>query len=483
MVGRLITVRKNYTVNNEIKDRTMCRKEIIPFYIKRSVFVQLFAMLTILFSCTDDESRMLNDDSQYVTFTVSTPYSAPGSYAMSDVSDNAVKTVDILAFRVEEGNELYTYRTSGVEIKDGADNTKKEFTVTLRKDEEVEYRFVIVVNATEELDALATTQIATKSQLLGRLLSINPEKWNTTSETDFKPIPMWGETKNTLRITDNVKKITDITLLRSLVSIDVTVGENAKADFKLNEVNLYNRRTRGRIVPISSNFNQTDTKVTGTSMPLDNMEEPLLVWEGLKYTSYSDQELKQVIYTYESPAVEKEKDLDATCLVIGGLYKSKQTFYRLDFVERESNGSFKGYVDLLRNHRYTFSISNVVDHGYNTADDAFYGKKVGLEANVIAWNMSEMPNVEVDEDYFLKVSQGQLDIISKEIYYGMISVQTDYPKAWSVQTKEPWITITKKENSCFYFTLSTLTSGSREGKVILKAGNLTKEIKIKQSAS
>lgn len=462
----------------------MHKKNIIPTLLKSLIVSKLLFILIGMAACSDtDESMKVDKDNQFVTFTVSTPYSTPKSYAMSDVSENAVRSVDVLAFRVEGGEELYTYRSSGVEIKDGADNTKKEFTVTLRKDDELSYRFVILANVAEELDALSTTQVATKKLLLGRLLSQNNDKWNSASATDYRAIPMWGETKNTMKITDNVKKITDVTLLRSLVSIELIVGASAQNDFKLSEVYLYNRKTRGRVVPIMSHFNQAEMKVTEASMPVDNPADPLTIWDGLQYNSSSETELLKTIYTYEAPSVSNDKDLDATCIVVGGKYKNNQTYYRLDFVERNSTGDFLAYMDLLRNHRYTFTITNVTDNGYDSPDEAFFGKKMGMTADVQEWNMSDMSEVVVDENYFLKVSTGLFDIISQEAYYGLVTVHTDHPKGWKAETGESWIEITSHATSFFKFTLHPISSGSREGRISIKVGNLTKEIKVRQSAS
>ena len=458
------------------------RKNIVPF-LKSFIVAKLFILSIILMSCSDDvdTSDNLDDGYKYITFTVSTPYTAT-TYGISAASENAVRSIDVLAFRVEGGEEIYTYRAVGEEIQDGGQDLKKEFKVSLRKDENTDYRFVVIANAAEELDELSLTQYSVKKNILSRLLSKNNDAWNSTSDSNFKPIPMWGETKNLMRITENVKRITDINLLRVLVSVDVVVTPGTQANFKLNEVYLYNRKTRGRIVPIESHFNPIDVKVTDASMPIDNPSEPLTIWEGLKYTAPNNTELKKTIYTYEAPGVKKDEDVKATCVVVGGLYKNKQTYYRLDFIEKEANGDFKAYADLLRNHRYTFTITSVTEKGYDTPDEAFFGKKIGMTADIESWSMSDVSEVEVTEDYYLKVSRGVFDIKSAEAYSGMITIQTDHPDGWSASA-DSWISITNIGSTYLNFSLSALPSGNREGKIIIKVGNLTKAIMIKQSAS
>lgn len=462
------------------------KKNSILVGLKSVMIAKLFVLLLLASSCLSDGELINNDGHQYITFTVSTPYSSTPTYAMTEDSENAVKTVDVLAFRVEGGDEYFSYRSSGTEIQNDGQKDKKIFKVSLRKDEDMDYRFVVVANASDELDGLSTTQNATKNQLLARLISRNSDKWNTNSGQDFSAIPMWGETTTTMKITNAVTHITGITLLRSLASIDVAIiGTSVQNDFKLNEVYLYNRKTRGRIVPIASHFDSNDIKVVEASMPPDNSSDPLTIWDGLKYTTSNPTELRKTIYTYEAPGVEKNDDLNATCVVIGGLYKSNQTYYRIDFIEKEADASFKGYRDLLRNHRYTLNITNVTDNGYDTPDEAFFGKKAGISVDIEAWNMSDMAEVVVDEEYYLKVSKGAFDIVGTSNYQGMVTVQTNHPNGWnvSVPVMDNWITITNKSTSYFNFALKPLAAGERTSTITIQVGNLTKMIKVRQSAS
>lgn len=462
-------------------------KNITRFIGTSSVTVKLFVLSFLVTSCSVDDSdiNLIDEGHQYITFTVSTPYSSVPVYSISSDSENYVETIDVLAFRSEEGRELYTYRAKGEEItdKEEIDNgqviIKKEFKVSLRKDEGINYRFVVIANATAEVDELFVAQTSEKSGALARLLSKNPGAWNTESDQNFTPIPMWGETKNMMKINDATKKISDIPMLRSIASVDVEVGEAAQADFSLSEVYLYNRKTRGRIVPIANYFNSTELKVNEVSMPLDDPADPLNIWEKLKYTT-TGSELKRTIYTYE--AIAAASDEEATCIVVGGKYKNgaNPTYYRMDFVRTEG-GAFKEFMALLRNHKYTLSITSVTDQGYNTPDEAFYGKKFGITVDIKEWNMSDMAEVEISENYFLKVSRGSFSLSSSAEYFGTVTVETNHPKGWKASTSDSWITITKTETGYFNFKANAKTSGgAREGKISVVVGNLSKEIKITQ---
>lgn len=458
----------------------------IPGFNKSLLIAKLFVLLCAVTACGESD-EYLKEGHQYITITVSTPYNTPSTYAMDEAAENAIHTIDVLAFREEAGGEYYTYRASGTEIvSDQAEPNKKMFKVNLRKDEEIDYRFVVVANAGAELDKLPLPTTMNKEQTVRSILSVNNTHWDASSSSQFSPFPMWGETKTTMRITENTQKISDISLLRSLASIDVVITTSVQNDFKLKEVYLYNRKTRGRVVPISTHFDQVQKKVTEASMPLDNTNDPLTILDGLKYVATSNVELTRSIYAYEAPGVTKDKDLDATCIVVGGIYKTDQnpTYYRLDFADYDINGDFKNYKDLLRNHRYTLKVTSVIENGYQTPDEAFYNKKMGMTADVETWNMSTMSDVEVTGNYYLVVSQGTFDIHSTDPYHGRVLIESNHPKGWEVVTESgaTWITIDKKDNSSFYFTLSALSTGSREGKIMIKTGNITKVIMVKQSA-
>ncbi len=435
-------------------------------------------------SCTDDDGGVAGDGHQYVTFTVSTPFTSPSTYAMSSSDENAIQAVDVLAFKVVGTDTTFVYRSTGYQITTQTDETIKKFEVKLRKNDGNNYIFAVIANAGTELNAATMIEGTAKSAVLSFLLSRNSNQWDTSA--NFTPFPMWGETQNTMQIVDNTTAIGEtVKLLRSVLSIDMQVGSTVQSTFKLKEVYIYNRKTRGRITPIAAHYDKVNQKVTAASMPTDSPSDPLTILDGLRYESSSVIQLKNTIYTYEAPAVANDKTLKATCLVVGGVYDTDTdtTYYRLDFAEYDVSNVFQNYLPLLRNHKYTFTIQNVSEGGYPTPDEAFYGKKASIIATIQIWNLGDMPDVEVSEDYYLKVSQSSFNI-SKDEYKGKITVETDYPVAWTAISNDGWITVSDVNSSSFKFTVTENTGGTdRVGTITITVGNLTKTIKISQSAS
>jgi hypothetical protein len=102
------------------------------------------------------------------------------------------------------------------------------------------------------------------------------------------------------------------------------------------------------------------------------------------------------IYLFEAEnltgAVPKAP-FDRTCLVVGGKYdadgdddfdEETETYYRADFSD-ESSGT-EVFLDVLRNHHYTFNITDVSGPGYGSSVDAFCGEKIDFTVTVTPWD-------------------------------------------------------------------------------------------------
>lgn len=57
----------------------------------------------------------------------------------------------------------------------------------------------------------------------------------------------------------------------------------------------------------------------------------------------------------------------APCLIVGGIYKMKCDYCRIDFIRRSSDGGLMGkYMSLLRNCRYEVIVDEMLGPGCNT---------------------------------------------------------------------------------------------------------------------
>jgi hypothetical protein len=445
----------------------------------------------LFWSCTTTvdfpiDPAQLGDSIRSVTFTVRMPNATPQSYAMNDFAENDIKTIDVLAFRIDNitNVEYYDYRALGTDMTDVTTN-EKQFKVTLVKNDTAHYRLVFLANVRTELETLSPAKNAIKAPLLTRLLSHNPGAWDVTNVT-YRAFPMWGESAS-LMIDDNLTSLAGINLLRSVVSIEVYADHtDVTPDFTLEDVYLYNRKVYGRVAPDGIKYSVVDRKVTAPTIPTVNMTPPLNVLGPLHYAvTPSDHKLERTIYTYEADSVNPGDDFSATCLVVGGTYipQGRKQYYRLDFMTRDGNGDFQAYRPLLRNHRYQFIVRRVTSDGHNSADSAFYDKKGNLGVEILTWNLADQNNVVVKEMHHLSLNRSDMEVTGTGTFY--VGVETNHPGGWTAvreNATDTWYTVDDSQSGYMKITLnSNAPVGGRTSNILVKAGNMTKKFRLKQN--
>ncbi|MCD8182836.1 MAG: hypothetical protein LUE99_06820 [Bacteroides sp.] len=176
-----------------------------------------------------------------------------------------------------------------------------------------------------------------------------------------------GETKNTKVITGNTT-LDGITLLRALARIDVGCalsGEiaNGLGNFTMKSVTVYRVNNKGYVAPLATSLN-TDGSigVKDVSIPGGSTVQ------NIPYSVGDGKSLIRTVYVAET-AVGTTKD-NTVCLIIGGTYSSKTTYYRVDL--KTSTGA---YVPVKRNCRYVVNITGVSVVGYDNEAEALKGDK------------------------------------------------------------------------------------------------------------
>ena len=479
----------------------------------KQIFFYILPLLLVLIGCRDDYEEgdhfpVSKEGKVQVPFSISMPAQLPKTYALDENDENEVRSIDILAFKVNGNAETFAYRAQadqGSIVDDGVNN-KKKFVVTLFKDGSQTYRFVALANAKDELDntfAGGITVGTSKDAIMQQLQLTGINKWNVNNGTaGYLPIPMWGETPNSIIIQDNAT-ITDLKLLRMVAKINVKVDPSISENtFALSSVSLYNYYSAGRIVPDAVNL------VTGSS---STVEKPTVIgtttkgpidYEGSSIVTNNS--IINNIYTFESavPKTASEVNLSkVTTLVLGGKYNgsTEVSYYRVDI----ANG--KTYLDILRNHLYTINITKVKSAGYRTKEDAFNSRPINIEAEVVIWDEAAIGNIEFDGQFMLAVSQGKFDF-TKSAYTtfsddNTVSIKTDYKsndgsvQGWKVTSIiddsgnpiSDWLKTSVNKGDANVTTdmqliLTENNSGAnRLGYISISAGRLTYKIEVRQS--
>lgn len=444
----------------------------------RNTFRKLLAGILpvlILASCSSDDLYPpvggKTKGESAVTFSIQVPGTSTPSplRAISQSNENDVNEVDILVFDPTTGDYVYRTGCSGSAITgSGTNNRLKTFTVNMRQGS---FNVVILTNVRDKIAGL-TLDGLDKDAILAQLEAAMPAggKWPTNPYT---PFPMWGDA-GTVTINDNTN-LTGIKLTRMVARVDVKIAD-AVTNFKLTGVNVYNYNTRGSVVPNTADWDTTTdpnapratkpnvpTSSTLTKGPLTYGDD-IITPDGLL--------CEREIYIFEAEnhsdgAHTEAKGLtNRTCLVIKGVWDANgdgdftndgpATYYRVDF--SQGNGASQQYLDVLRNHRYIFSINKVSGPGHEDSQTAFESGPVNIETEVLEWNEVNMGNIAFDGQFVLSVSRDEFTFFRDEcteegddnVLYVFTDYDTDTQSGWHIDKIESatdgvdkdWLTLT-----------------------------------------
>lgn len=381
-----------------------------------------------------------------VRFSVWLPGAAHASRSLTEDNESHVQTIDILMFAQGGGAWQYRAGVSGAEITtDNTDAAKKTFTITMRHGD---YDLVMLANARDKIVALDLAG-KTKSQVLAMLAGDAPVggKWIADdAAAGYKPIPMWGEIGDiTIDGSTEITEADGITLTRMVARVDVLIATGV-SDFKLTGVDVYNYNTKGSFAPLPTAWNPAANPPRATA---PNVPSGSVLTKGpLEYNNGSGRseintaanKCEREIYLFEAEnhtgaghATGKDH-LDRTCIVVGGVYDANgngnftddgpATFYRADF--STGTGDAETFLDVLRNHHYTFTITKVSGSGYATSEDAFQGAKpIDFTVTVTNWGSEYgilLPIPERSSNCFIVGSNGGRIYIPvySQIYWAMM---------------------------------------------------------------
>lgn len=400
----------------------------------------------------------------------------PSTYAISANDENKISTIDVLAFKVVNGQELFAFRKKGMEAGSSNVANQAKFYTDLPKGDD-NYRFVVLCNIGDELDKASLTLNRPKDELLASLIKVQTGKWNAVSSGNFSPLPMWGESEIVSGINGKTSNLT-LSMLRSLAAIDVTLSDAAAKDFLITSVNLYRSNDRGSIVPLPANYAAATKSVTQPSL-ITSAQLPVQIYT-LNTPSAS---FKQEIYLFESKAATAMNNIYSTGLVIGGRYKGStvNTYYRVEMVN--SSGTL---IPLLRNHRYTVNITAVRGAGFNGRETAWYSKSNDLVANITSWTEANLGTVTIPEASDFSVSRSVFmdDGGTKPI---RITLNASYSGGWTASSDADWLTPmaasgkTGQQQAFGFNVTRNTTEAARTGIVTLTSGKIIKRITVTQA--
>ncbi|MFV0585742.1 BACON domain-containing protein [Bacteroides reticulotermitis] len=489
--------------------------------MQKLFYAPLFLLMAyICWGCSadrDDFNSSGTGKDTRLTFSVSLPTKA-NTYSLKPTNENNVSSIYVLAFKYQTNRyELADWsQAPESDIWDNGDSNKKKFTITftrLKKGDS--YKFVLLANAKDEVDALfqdGVTVGAEKNTTLQKVQLSGITHWNVDPSTDpsssYRDIPMWGETPShdgtdDMAVSQDMS-ITDLKLLRMVARINVFVdGEGATpatSRFKLKSVDLYNTHQNGQVAPdmdhlIAGSMSKVKAPTVVLGSSVTNV--PIVYDENMAGCTVSDAALSNTIYTFETEVPRDESDNvvyeDLTCLVIGGEFESdgKTTYYRVNLNKKGEDGKVT-YLDVLRNHTYNIKIVKIKGSGYDTSKEAFDAKAINMEAEVVGWDDGEVGEINESGGYRLALSPGSIFEFYRNGDPQIVNIKTDYPGGWKVvEITGNWLKVDKeidtaqgKDGSKVPMTLTVdanNTGNERVGYIYIQYANTKIYLTVNQS--
>lgn len=404
----------------------------------RCIGIPALALGALLASCTEELSSEVIPGSgggkageSEVTLKLQVPGAATGNTrAITADAEKKVDDLYILAFKVDPDtrNETFEYYVAAKRLTGVDGNGQSTWTASL-KVKEYKQTFVMVANA-QNTSSKVNEQIGNlvregnskvgleKMEVLeGLAETLSPNEIENGFDAANHPLTMYGQTEPVKIGLDKTTTLT-VALHRIVARVQVRFDGNAAvaAKFSAQEVYLYNFNNRARVIPA---FLQetTDTDYEQTATIPDGAELYPKTQDGTEtvptYT-VTNNAVENTIYMFEAAQpqamTDAEKHLKRPCLIVKGVYEGKSCYYRVDFAKHPAKGDVT-YMDIVRNHSYNITVTNVSGRGSDTAHEALKSKAANITASVIEWNDNTVGNIEFEGDRVLGIATKEYELM------------------------------------------------------------------------
>lgn len=404
----------------------------------RRIGIPALALGALLASCTEELSSEVIPGSgggkageSEVTLKLQVPGAATGNTrAITADAEKKVDDLYILAFKVDPDtrNETFEYYVAAKRLTGADGNGQSTWTASL-KVKEYKQTFVMVANA-QNTNSKVNEQIGNlvkegnskvgleKMEVLeGLAETLSPNEIENGFDAANHALTMYGQTEPVKIGLDKTTTLT-VALHRIVARVQVKFDGNAAvaAKFSAQEVYLYNFNNRARVIPA---FLQetTDTDYEQTATIPDGAELYPKTQDGTEtvptYT-VTNNAVENSIYMFEAAQpqamTDAEKHLKRPCLIVKGVYEGKSCYYRVDFAKHPAKGDVT-YMDIVRNHSYNITVTNVSGRGSDTAHEALKSKVANITASVIEWNDNTVGNIEFEGDRVLGIATKEYELM------------------------------------------------------------------------
>ncbi|GAB6124292.1 BACON domain-containing protein [Dysgonomonas termitidis] len=467
--------------------------------MKTNTIALLLLSIALLTGCTsEDANNEIPDPSQNgdknVTLEVRIPGArTPSTYGMTAGQENQVSQLTVLAYKDVSGTEQLQQKivaTSSDITSSGTNNENVKVTLSIPAGDYS--RLVVVANANSQVGALADDSPI--SELNAIEYTHASGQWDTATP-DY--IPMTGEviagTTNGISIRQG-QTFSGLNLVRMLARVDIV--NSAAATFTLKDVMLYNFNKNGLLVNDDTQYGASPAQ---PNLPgaVQNATSPI-TYTGAAVSANMAGE----IYAFEAaaPTTATISTQTAPRIIIRGTYNLVDYYYPVDFTYDGSvSGTTKGdFMPIVRNHRYTFTVSQVSGPGFATAAAALASTDVITNIDVQVFVIDEnVTDVYWDAKNYLAVNAPDFSFGYEEVTDASTDnkITVKSTAAWTISCFEAdgttapdggWLSVDDPGGDANTMeTVSVLlqenTGAAREGKIKIQSGNFTHVVTVTQS--
>lgn len=349
--------------------------------------------------------------------------------AITAEAENKVDDLYILAFKVDPdaGTETFEYYVAAKQLTPTDATTGQSTWTASLKVKEYNQTFVMVANAlgtnskvnkqiTDLVKEGATNKVGLeKMEVLKGLTEMLAQDeiengFNATSH----PLTMYGQTQAVQIGLDKTVTLT-VALHRIMARVQVKFEGNAAVatNFSAEEVRLYNFNDRARVIPAflqettGADYEQTATIPDGAELYPKTQDGT----ETVPTYAVTANKVENTIYLFEAAQPADADDLKRPCLIVKGTYEGKTGYYRVDFATQDATTGDVTYMDIVRNHSYNITVTNVSGLGSASVQEALKNKAANITASMIKWNDNTVGNIEFEGDRVLGIATKEYELM------------------------------------------------------------------------